>query len=164
MIALVLFLASGCGGDEDSEGGDADIDMDADLDSDSDADIYDGARSYCVDVINSYRDTLGLAHYARWADAEPCADGEARSDSETGTAHGAFPSCEEFGQNECPSWPGPPESLIDSCLASMWAEGPGDDFDAHGHYINMSSTAYTEVACGFYETPGGGYWAVQDFR
>jgi hypothetical protein len=46
----------------------------------------------------------------------------------------------------------------------MWAEGPGADFQTHGHYINMSSTKYTKVACGFYETPTGSVWAVQDFQ
>jgi len=33
-----------------------------------------------------------------------------------------------------------------------------------GHYINMSNPDYTEVACGFYTTPDGYVWAVQDFR
>lgn len=46
----------------------------------------------------------------------------------------------------------------------MWAEGPGADFQQHGHYINMSSTSYTTVACGFYTTAGGDVWSVQDFR
>ena len=43
-------------------------------------------------------------------------------------------------------------------------EGPGTDFSTHGHYINMSSTKYSAVACGFYQTPGGKFWAVQDFK
>jgi len=160
---LFVLLFAGCS-DADSESTDADGDIDADMDADGDGDAYDAARSHCVDVINSYRDTLGLAHYTRWNDAELCADGEAQSDSESGVPHGAFPSCEEGAQNECPGWPGPPESLLDGCLASMWAEGPGDDFATHGHYLNMSSTGFTEVACGFYDTGGGGFWAVQDFR
>ena len=46
----------------------------------------------------------------------------------------------------------------------MWAEGPGADFQAHGHYINMSSTKYSKVACGFYKTPGGSVWAIQNFQ
>ena len=47
----------------------------------------------------------------------------------------------------------------------MWAEGPGTDFSAHGHYINMSSTDYTQVACGYYTTSDGKtVWAVQDFK
>ncbi|NJK32707.1 MAG: CAP domain-containing protein [Deltaproteobacteria bacterium] len=46
----------------------------------------------------------------------------------------------------------------------MWAEGPGEDFQKHGHYINMSSTQYTMVACGFYETSEGEFWSVQNFK
>ena len=46
----------------------------------------------------------------------------------------------------------------------MWNEGPGSDFNTHGHYINMSSTMYKQVACGFYTTAAGKIWAVQDFK
>jgi len=100
----------------------------------------------------------------RWADAEMCSDNEAKSDSETGTAHGAFGQCNEWAQNECPGWPGEPETMIAPCLQMMWDEGPGDDFNKHGHYINMSSTKYTKVACGYWITPAGKVWAVQNFK
>ena len=46
----------------------------------------------------------------------------------------------------------------------MWDEGPGSDFSTHGHYINMSNPAYTQVACGYYSKPDGRVWSVQDFR
>jgi hypothetical protein len=121
-------------------------------------------RQYCVDKINEYRATLSLPPLARWADAEVCSDGEAKADSETGQAHSAFGKCGESAQNECPGWPGPVQSLLDGCLQVMWDEGPGEDFSKHGHYINMSSTSYTQVACGFFQTSQGGYWAVQNFR
>ena len=49
-------------------------------------------------------------------------------------------------------------------LTMMWDEGPGEDFQTHGHYINMTSEDYTRAACGFYTTSSGGVWAVQDFR
>jgi hypothetical protein len=71
-----------------------------------------------------------------------------------------------MAQNECPGWPSV-SSITDgtgSCLQQMWNEGPGADFQAHGHYINMSSTKYTKVACGFYKTSNGSIWAVQDFH
>ena len=110
-----------------------------------------------------YRATLGLPAYARWRDAEDCSDEEARSDGMTGTAHGAFTKCGESAQNECPGWPGPPEMMIGGCLDLMWKEGPGADFASHGHYINMSSTQYTKVACGFAEV-NGSIWAVQNFQ
>ncbi len=118
----------------------------------------------CVDTINNYRATLGLPPYARWNAEETCADGQAQSDSQTGTAHGAFGKCGEFAQNECPGWPNPPDKAITGCLQAMWNEGPGADFSAHGHYINMSSTKYTQVACGFYTTAAGKIWSVQDFK
>lgn len=126
-------------------------------------DPYESYRQKCVDQINSYRATLGLPPYQRWSASESCADGEAKSDSETGQAHGAFPSCGESAQNECPGYPGL-DSTVTTCLAQMWAEGPGSDFQQHGHYINMSSTQYSRVACGFHQTPGGSVWAVQDFQ
>jgi hypothetical protein len=126
-------------------------------------DPYDTMRQRCVDKINEYRATEDLPPYGRWRSGEKCADGEARSDSETGIPHGAFPSCGESAQNECPGWSSL-GSIIDGCLDMMWAEGPGEPFSEHGHYINMSSTSYTEVACGFHETSDGSVWAVQNFR
>lgn len=126
-------------------------------------DPYDQYRQDCVDKINSYRATLDLPPYERWTEAESCSDGEAESDSQTGTAHGAFGACGESAQNECPGW-GSLDSIIDGCLDMMWAEGPGDNFQEHGHYINMSSTRYSKVACGFYVTAEGAVWSVQNFK
>ncbi|MCA9693694.1 MAG: hypothetical protein KC636_29150 [Myxococcales bacterium] len=120
----------------------------------------------CVDTINMYRATLGLPPYTRWEDGEACADGQCQSDAQTNTPHGAFGQCGEFAQNECPGWSGDESDIpqvIANCLAQMWAEGPGDDFNTHGHYINMSSESYTEAACGFY-VAGGEIWAIQNFR
>jgi hypothetical protein len=123
----------------------------------------EAATQLCVDTINMYRATLGLPALARWKDAEDCSDAECLSDGMTGTPHGAFGMCGEFAQNECPGWPGDPADMITGCLEVMWAEGPGEDFNLHGHYINMSNPDYTKVACGF--APGmGGIWAVQNFQ
>jgi len=142
LAALLLTLAA-CGDESGSE--------------------YDAAARQCVDTINMYRATLGLPAYERWTEAEACSDDEAASDGKTNTPHGAFPQCGERAQNECPGWPAPAESMIDGCLELMWNEGPGADFSAHGHYINMSSTQYTRVACGFAEV-NGSIWAVQNFQ
>lgn len=152
-LALVVTGCSGGGGNGDGGGGGGN-------------DVYAAAREHCVEVINQYRATLGLAAYTRWTGGEACADGHAENDAMTGVAHDGFRkgSCGSFAQNECPGWPGPPASLLDGCLAQMWAEGPGADFATHGHYINMSSTRYTQVACGFYETANGRFWAVQNFK
>src|SRR5207249_4555962 len=80
----------------------------------------------CVDTINMDRATLKLPPYKRWTDNETCADQEAVKDQLAMKPHSAFPSCGEWGQNECPNWPGPPEQMIKDCLAMMWAEGPGE--------------------------------------
>lgn len=126
---------------------------------------YAEATSTCVTAINNYRATLSLPAYTEWTDGETCASGEAQSDSQTGTAHGAFGTCKESAQDECPGWPGNDvDGSITGCLKQMWAEGPGTDFSTHGHYINMSNSSYTQVACGFYVTPAGELWAVQNFK
>jgi hypothetical protein len=123
-----------------------------------------GPAQACVDAINQYRASIGLAAYQRWTANETCADGQALSDAQANMAHSAFGACGEFAQNECPDWPGPPLAMIPPCFQLMWAEGPGSDFQTHGHYINMSSTQYTKVACGFTVLQSGDVWAVQDFQ
>ena len=42
-------------------------------------------------------------------------------------------------------------------LDAMWAEGPGG-----GNYDNMVGNS-THTACGFYTTPQGKVWMIQDF-
>lgn len=128
-------------------------------------DPFDAAAQLCVDTINQYRATLSLPPLARWSGNEQCVGTEAQKDSETMTPHSAFGSCSEYAQNECPGWPGPPDQMIGSCLQMMWNEGPGADYQQHGHYINMSNPSYTKVACGFYVIPGTNtVWATQDFQ
>jgi hypothetical protein len=148
-IALALggLLAQGCGSSED--------------DGDSSG-SYAQARIECVDRINQFRATEGKPPYQRWTGAEVCSDDEARKDAASGEPHGAFGQCGESAQNECPDY-NSVTSVLGSCLDQMWAEGPGADFQQHGHYLNMSSTNYTKVACGFHESPKG-VWAVQNFE
>jgi hypothetical protein len=122
------------------------------------------AAQLCVDTINMYRATLNLAPYARWTERETCSSNEAMSDSQTGTAHGAFGMCTETAQDECPGWGGSLQSIVTGCLKQMWDEGPGTDFNTHGHYINMSSTKYTRAACGFSTGTNGKTWAIQNFK
>jgi hypothetical protein len=123
----------------------------------------DTAEQLCVDTINQYRATLSLPPYQRWKANESCTDGQGLADSISGVPHSAFGKCGEYAQNECPGWPGPPAKMIPECLAMMWAEGPGD-FAHHGHYVNMSSTSYTMVSCGFATASNGSIWATQDFK
>ena len=118
----------------------------------------------CVDTINMYRATLNLPPYARWTQNEVCTDGQAKADSISMVPHSAFGQCGEWAQDECPGWPGPPESMIQGCMQQMWAEGPGPFDQGHGHYDNMSSTMYTKVSCGYYVLQNGTVWATQDFQ
>lgn len=113
----------------------------------------------CYEIINKYRATKGLPALARWTNNESCSDGQSRSDSQSGAAHGAFGSCNEMAQNECPGYPSSAEQNLPECLADMFAEGPGG-----GHYENMTSTEYTMVSCGVFEVGDGTFWSVQDFR
>ena len=123
---------------------------------------FERARQLCVTRTNDFRARVGVGPVARRPDAEACGDAQARSDGASRTAHGAFGQCRERAQNECPAWDGPPEQVIDRCLAMMFAEGPGAG-PAHGHYMNMTDTKYHGVSCGFATMPSGELWVVQNF-
>ncbi|MEM9072954.1 MAG: CAP domain-containing protein [Myxococcota bacterium] len=121
----------------------------------------------CVARINQFRaECQCLPPLSRWVEGERCADEHAEYDS-VRPPHSGFRDniCTNGGnaQNECPGW-GSEDAVIGGCLQAMWDEGPGEDFAAHGHYINMSNPAYTQVACGFHTTGDGRVWAVQNFR
>ena len=128
----------------------------------SSADPYGDARTRCVNRTNELRATKGLAPIPILSKAESCVDGQAKADSISGMAHSAFSACLDqvdwkgAGQNECPNY-GSVEATLTKCLDAMWAEGPGG-----GHYDNMVGGA-THTACGFYTTPAGKVWMVQDF-
>jgi hypothetical protein len=122
------------------------------------------ARALCVQIINQDRASLTPASppLTEATNEESCVDRQAQSDFDAGTAHHAFGQCGEQAQDECPDWSGTPTDIITNCLAQMWAEGPpamGKD----NHWLNMSNKSYTKVACGFYQTPSGAWWATQDF-
>ena len=126
------------------------------------ADPFERARQLCVTRTNDYRARANVGPVTRRPDREGCGDGEARSDSVTRTAHGAFGQCGERAQNECPGWSGAPEDVVERCLAMMFAEGPGSG-PAHGHYTNMTERSFRGVACGLFATPSGELWIVQNF-
>lgn len=125
----------------------------------STGDIYED----CVRRINQFRcECQHLQPLMRWREGEACADMDCVYDS-TRSAHAGFLAgicASGSAQNECPGWGGA-AGIIDGCLQLMWDEGPGDFYGppAHGHYINMSSTSYTRVACGF-----GAGWGAQNFQ
>jgi len=122
----------------------------------------DRARQLCVQRTNEFRARVGVGPVARRSDAEACGDQQARADGLSRTAHGAFGQCRERAQNECPGWNGDPETVVDRCLAMMFAEGPGSGPE-HGHYVNMTERKYSGVSCGFATAPNGELWVVQDF-
>jgi len=116
----------------------------------------------CVDRINQFRwECQCLPPLDRWTDAEACTDQQSADDQNGGGAHGNFGACGENAQNTCPNW-GSEEQVVGGCLQMMWDEGPGEPFSAHGHYINMSSTTYSKVACGR-SNSSGGVWSNQNF-
>ena len=117
----------------------------------------------CVDRINQFRwECQCLPPLERWVEAEDCTDQQSATDQANNAPHGDFGSCGENAQNTCPNW-GSEGSVVEGCLQQMWDEGPGEDFQAHGHYINMSSTNYTKVACGRSVTADG-VWSNQNFK
>lgn len=122
----------------------------------------------CVNRINQFRrECQCLPPLERWVEAESCAGQQAEYDAAGNGPHAGFSKgiCKPsgFGQNECPGW-GSTRDVLGGCLQSMWDEGPGEPFEEHGHYLNMSNRDYTQVACGFATDAEGGIWAVQNFR
>ena len=128
----------------------------------------------CVDRINQFRTQCAcLPALARWTEGEACADQMSEYDAMQNVAHAGFTakicSSGQGGQNECPGYSSNAQ-VISLCLQQMWSEGPGPQdpcdgqcFQDHGHFINMTSTSMTKVACGFYTTSAGKVWAAQNF-
>ena len=122
----------------------------------------------CVARINQFRwECQCLPPLERWTEGEDCADQQAEYDYGVNEAHAGIQAriCENGGnaQNECPGY-SPNFGIVDFCLQQMWDEGPGEDFNAHGHYINMSNTSFSQVACGLFTAPNGEIWSVQNFQ
>jgi Cysteine-rich secretory protein family len=169
-LALALVPGVGCGDDDDRLPGECgDGPLSTPIVPCQPTPVPDTGDPYadCVARINQFRaDCQCLPPLERWTDGESCADEHAQYDSEQNSAHAGFVDniCDPRGsaQNECPGW-GSEAQIISGCLQMMWDEGPGEPFSEHGHYINMSNTSYNRVACGFYTTPSGSIWAVQNF-
>jgi uncharacterized protein YkwD len=127
----------------------------------------------CVARVNQLRYCVCLGPLARNTAGETCANQQAQYDSQSGTAHSGFTGniCTPRGsaQNECPGWRSVAQT-ISGCMLDMFDEGPpptspctGDCFTTYGHFINMTNTRYTSVACGFYTTASGQVWQVQNY-
>lgn len=113
--------------------------------------------------INQFRACVCLPPLQRWTEGESCANQHVAYDRARSSPHAGFNAqiCSPGGwaQNECLG------GAVNGCMQSMFNEGPPpspcDDscYWQHGHYINMTNTSYTRVACGF-----DGNWAVQNFQ
>jgi hypothetical protein len=114
--------------------------------------------------INQFRACLGRTPYQRWTEAESCVDQQVAYDRQRDEPHAGFTDqiCSPRGnaQNECLG------GDFNRCMQSMFNEGPppqepctGQCFQDHGHYLNMTSTRFTRVACGF-----DGNWSAQNFE
>lgn len=125
----------------------------------------------CVTRVNQFRACVCLPALERATEAEGCLDQQAEYDS-THSPHAGFIDgiCEPqaSAQNECPGWGGP-QDVVDGCIQSMFNEGPpptdeceDECYQEHGHFINMTGTRYTRVACGMYQD-GDETWSVQNF-
>jgi hypothetical protein len=124
----------------------------------------EAARALCVQIINADRATLSppAAPLTEYIAQDSCADREAQEDEAANRGHASFGLCKEQAQDECPGYAGSLTSVVTKCLAQMWAEGPppaGQD----NHWLNMSNPRFTKVACGYYQTPSGSWWAPQNF-
>lgn len=121
----------------------------------------------CVTRINQLRrECQNLPPLDRYTEGEQCADAQASYDASRGRAHAGFSDGICFGgsaQNECPGWGGDPHESLMGCLQMMWDEGPGANYWAHGHYLNMTDPRFTVVSCGF-DTASGSLWALQNFQ
>lgn len=148
-IALAVGVATGCSSGSDSTGT-------------TGADSVATARSQVVARINQLRATVSLPALTEWTAQAGCADTQAHTDAAANASHTAFGTCQEAAQNECPGWPAMSQ-IAATCVEQMWNEGPGADFNTHGHYINMTSTSYHKVAVGFYTTSTGTVWALMNF-
>ncbi|HEX4336812.1 MAG TPA: CAP domain-containing protein [Polyangiaceae bacterium] len=129
----------------------------------------------CVARVNQFRACVCLPPLQRWTDGEACASQDASYDAQNQSmgAHAGFKNkicAAGNAQDECPGWKSD-DQVISGCLQQMFNEGPpptatcdGTCYEQHGHYINMTNTRYTMVACGYYTGSDGKVWAVQNFK
>jgi len=132
------------------------------------SDLLEVLRLECMNFNNERRAELSVSTLGRWTKGEACADSEALADQSGAGAHGSFDSCGEYAQNTCPGWPTDSSmashvQVLRRCMQSMWNEGPGEPYSAHGHYLNMNNADYSELACGFSEV-NGNLWVNMNYR
>ena len=129
------------------------------------------AKQFCVSETNRYRAMNSKPALAESAQLEAYADTGAMHDFTT-SPHDHFSTTSgggiAFAENECPqqgNWQYTEgqdlNMVVGSCIAAFYSEGPGTDYNTHGHYINMMGP-YATLGCGIYYS-GGKITIVQDY-
>jgi len=160
VIALVMLVA--CGGDNTMSGVDGGA---------GGSNGPSGPLVECVSQTNMYRQMNGKPALTESSQLETYAATGAMYDFTNGP-HSHFEATQgggiAFAENECPvqgNWMldpgGDMSALVDMCIADFYSEGPGSDYNTHGHYINMMGP-YTTLGCGIYQM-GTGVTIVQDY-
>jgi uncharacterized protein YkwD len=119
----------------------------------SDSSAWNGninaSQTLCVDEVNKYRASVGLAPVSRSTELESFGAQAAEYDGKLGVPHSYFRVTNGGGiskaENELLLWKGySVDQVIREGIARMWAEGPGG-----GHYENLVGN-YTQVGCGIW--------------
>lgn len=169
MRYVVLALLVACGGSVSS--GDDGPGSGSGSGSNLGGNTFSAEKAFCVSETNRYRAMVSKPALTESAVLESYADVGAMVDFSS-MPHDHFTMTNGGGiamaENECPvqgNWMlGSGQTMMDlvgQCVAAFYAEGPGTDYNTHGHYINMMGP-YTMLGCGIYQM-GTGVTIVQDY-
>lgn len=173
---LALVALCSCAGDTGGSGG-ADAASTDGRGAGSDSDTGNATvAQFCVSETNRYRAMVPVDPVTESAALDAYAAAGAQADTESGTPHGHFQSTSgggiAYAENECPASLGwtisanptdeELQAKVAACIEAFWSEGPGADYNTHGHYINMTNAAYHTVGCGVY-VDGTQLTITQDF-
>jgi hypothetical protein len=173
VVLLVVSMVGACGGDDGSTAG-----GDGGNGSGSGSGMGSGsgnltAKQFCVAETNRYRMMNSKPALTEAANLDTYADTGAMTDYDSNAPHSHFMSTSGGGiasaENECPGHSGwhlsPGEdmnALVGMCIAAFYAEGPGTDYNTHGHYINMMGN-YAKLGCGIYMASNNDVTIIQDY-
>jgi uncharacterized protein YkwD len=119
----------------------------------TDSDTVAATAAFCVDEVNRYRATAGLAGLTRSNTIDEFSNDAAHIDGEAHQVHTYFRMTNggngtARAENQIPWWKasqyGSVRAIVRQGLAQMWAEGPGGS-----HYENMKG-GFTEMGCGIF--------------
>jgi uncharacterized protein YkwD len=131
----------------------------------TDAGTLANNTAFCVEEVNRYRASVGVAPLTRSSRIDEFSTNAAHVDGEAHQAHTYFLMTNggngtASAENVIPWWKtsqyGSVRAIVTKGLATMWAEGPGGD-----HYENMKGN-YSEMGCGIF-TSNDEITVSQDF-